>query len=136
MSVERGESTMIETNQHQTDEQTKKICPKFEQTFRILGKKWNGLIIDVLLEGPKRFKDLSGQICDVSDRVLAERLKELEHDGLVERITCKQTSNRSGYCLTEKGNDLNKVMNEIQNWSDRWNEKQENEEMVSSKNHS
>lgn len=111
---------MIEAEHMQTTEHCKQICPKFEHTFRILGKKWNGLIIEVLLEGPKRFKDLSGQICDVSDRVLAERLKDLEADGLVERITCEQTSNRSGYCLTPKGEDLQSVMSEIQEWSNRW----------------
>lgn len=124
MKIERGESSMIETKEKDINETDKMICPKFEQTFRILGKKWNGLIIDVLLEGPKRFKDLSGQVCDVSDRVLAERLKELEHEKLVERIVCTQTDNRPGYCLTEKGQDLKVVMSEIQAWSDRWMEKE------------
>ena len=111
---------MIETKQKADETAEKVICPKFEQTFLILGKKWNGLIIDVLLEGPKRFKDLSGLICDVSDRVLAERLKELEQEGLVERIVCEETNRRSGYVLTAKGADLKKVMNEIQEWSDKW----------------
>lgn len=114
---------MIETKRREAMTTEKTICPKFEQTFQILGKKWNGLIIDVLLEGPKRFKDLSGKVCDVSDRVLAERLKELEQEGIVERIACEQTSNRQGYCLTEKGTDLKKVMDEIQKWSNRWMEK-------------
>ena len=53
------------------------ICPKFEKTFSILGKKWTGLIIEVLMDGDKRFKELAAQIPNVSDRVLVERLKEL-----------------------------------------------------------
>jgi|SRR5690625_1475274 len=111
---------MIETISDQNKTIQKVICPKFEQSFQILGKKWNGLIIDVLLEGPKRFKDISGCICDVSDRVLTERLKELEQEGIVERTICEETNMRSGYALTEKGADLNKVMNEIQTWSNKW----------------
>ena len=65
------------------------LCPKFEKGFQILGKKWNGLIIDVLLEGgPQRFVDIAAMIPDVSDRVLTERLKELEAEGIVGRVTC------------------------------------------------
>ena len=64
----------------------KKICPKFEHTFAILGKKWMGLIIEVLLEGPQRFKDIAATIPNVSDRVLVERLKELEQDLLVQAL--------------------------------------------------
>lgn len=111
---------MMETKQRADHSFDKVICPKFEQSFQILGKKWNGLIIDVLLDGPKRFKDLSGKVCDVSDRVLAERLKELEHEGIVERITCEETEMRAGYVLTEKGADLRHVMKEVQNWSNKW----------------
>ena len=58
-----------------------KLCPKFTQTFMMLGKKWNGLIIEVLLEQPTlRFKDIAGAITKCSDRVLCERLKELEDE--------------------------------------------------------
>ena len=111
---------MIEAVEKSIHSEEKMIFPKFEQSFQVLGKKWNGLIIDVLLEGPKRFKDLSGLICDVSDRVLTERLKELEHDGIIERIICEETNMRSGYTLTAKGADLQEVMHEIQNWSNKW----------------
>ena len=60
------------------------LCPKFEKSFSILGKKWNGLIIDVLLErGPQRFGELKEKIPMLSDRVLVERLKELEAEGII-----------------------------------------------------
>ncbi len=97
------------------------LCPKFEKTFSILGKKWNGLIIDVLLEnGPQRFVELAAKIPMVSDRVLVERLKELEKEGIVTRnIACSEKS-RSEYLLTEKGADLQKAMRQIQVWSEKW----------------
>ena len=97
------------------------ICPKFEFTFGILGKKWNGLIIEVLLEGEStlRFIDLSISIAGVSDRVLTERLKELESLGIIQRAGGPNNV-RAGYCLTEKGEALHKVMNEVQEWADEW----------------
>lgn len=97
------------------------LCPKFEKTFSILGKKWNGLIIDVLLEGgPQRFVDLAAKIPMVSDRVLVERLKELEKEQIVTRnISCNE-SNRSEYLLTEKGIDLQNTMGKIHEWSEKW----------------
>ncbi|MFO8068466.1 MAG: helix-turn-helix domain-containing protein [Alkalibacterium sp.] len=100
--------------------QDKVICPKFEQTFTILGKKWTGLIIDVLLDGPRRFKDLSQSISGVSDRVLVERLKELEKEEIVTKNLDDSCDMKSGYCLTEKGKDLKKVMIEVQHWADLW----------------
>ncbi|MGY3749508.1 winged helix-turn-helix transcriptional regulator [Vagococcus acidifermentans] len=98
-----------------------KLCPKFEKTFSILGKKWNGLIINVLIkEGPQRFVELANKIPKVSDRVLTERLKELEEEGILTRKVFQNETNRIEYELTEKGSDLKHVMQEIQNWSDHW----------------
>lgn len=97
------------------------LCPKFEKCFQILGKKWNGLIIDVLLEGgPQRFVDLAAKIPEVSDRVLTERLKELEAQGIIERAVACAGQKRMDYCLTEKGLSLEKVMKEVHQWGDAW----------------
>lgn len=97
------------------------LCPRFQKTFSILGKKWNGLIIDVLIEeGSQRFVEMANKIPEVSDRVLVERLKELEEEGIVERtVSCTQ-HNRIEYELTDKGYDLRNVMREIQSWSEKW----------------
>ena len=71
------------------------LCPRFSHTFSILGKKWNGLIIEVLLhEESQRFKDLASSIDRSSDRV--------------------------DYSLTEQGKDLAPVMAAVHNWSDKW----------------
>ena len=96
------------------------ICPKFEKTFSILGKKWTGLIIEVLMDGDKRFKELAAQIPNVSDRVLVERLKELEDEKIVVRTENPAAAIKVMYGLSEKGKALNSVMQEIQTWSDSW----------------
>lgn len=96
------------------------LCPKFEKTFSILGKKWNGLIIEVLLnEGAVRFKDLVSSVSKCSDRVLVERLKELENEGIVERNTYDDSS-RVDYSLTDKGQELGPVMEAAHQWGDKW----------------
>ncbi|QIL46447.1 helix-turn-helix transcriptional regulator [Vagococcus coleopterorum] len=97
------------------------LCPKFEKTFSMLGKRWNGLIIDVLLEtGPQRYNELAEKIPMVSDRVLVERLKELEAFGVVERHEDDNNSKKVEYALTEQGQDLKEVMSEIQDWAVKW----------------
>ena len=98
----------------------KEICPKFERTFSILGKKWMGLIIEVLLEGPQRFKNIAAAIPNVSDRVLVERLKELEQEGVVLRTVDPNAAMRVAYSLTKKGKDLKNVMNAVKIWADEW----------------
>lgn len=97
------------------------MCPKFEKTFEFLGKRWNGLIIDVLLEdGIQRFGELADKIPNISDRVLVERLKELEACGIVERIADETNGKKVEYRLTEKGSELKTAMKEIQNWAEKW----------------
>lgn len=97
------------------------LCPKFEKTFEILGKKWNGLILDVLIEdGPQRFVELANKIPEVSDRVLVERLKELEEKGLVDRTVSCEEKNRVEYSLTTKGFDLKPAMEELKSWGEKW----------------
>lgn len=97
-----------------------KLCPKFTQTFMMLGKKWNGLIIEVLLERPTlRFKDIANAITKCSDRVLCERLKELEDEQIVVRKTYADSS-RVDYALTERGRELAPVMEAVHQWSDKW----------------
>lgn len=96
------------------------LCPRFTHTFTILGKKWNGLIIEVLLnEETQRFKDLASHVDKCSDRVLVERLKELEDEGIVKRNTFPGES-RIEYSLTEQGRELAPVMAAVHTWSDKW----------------
>ncbi|MFB9860766.1 winged helix-turn-helix transcriptional regulator [Salinicoccus siamensis] len=95
------------------------ICPKFESAMGILGQRWTGLIIYQLLEGPKRFCHLESSI-GVSGRVLSERLKTLEKEGLVKREVYPETPVRIEYILTEKGCAMEPFMAELQKWAENW----------------
>jgi len=99
---------------------TSNVCPLFESAFEILGKKWTGLILRVLSDGPKRFSDLSGTICNMSDRMLIERLKELEALGIVSRNIYNEFPVRIEYELTKKGTALKPVFDELQKWASEW----------------
>lgn len=96
------------------------LCPRFTRTFQILGKKWNGLIIEVLLhERSQRFKDLANHVPDCSDRVLCERLRELQDEGIVSRMT-RPGESRVIYSLTGEGRALAPVMQAVHQWSDKY----------------
>lgn len=97
------------------------MCPKFENAFELLGKKWTGLIIKTLLGGQKRFSDITEAIPNMSARMLAERFKELEQDGIVIRRVYPDIPVRIEYELTEKGIELQNVMDAIQIWAEKWN---------------
>lgn len=97
-----------------------KLCPHFEAAFGLLGKRWTGLIIRSLLDGSKRFSDIQEIIPDLSARMLTERFKELEKEGIITRIVYPETPVRIEYKLTEKGRDLEKSMAEIQKWAEKW----------------
>lgn len=97
-----------------------KMCPKYEMAMELLGKKWTGLIIRVLMSGPKRFKDIREQIPDLSDRMLTERIKELEQAQLLKRQVYAETPVRIEYQLTEKGKALEPVIISIQSWGEKW----------------
>lgn len=97
-----------------------RMCPKYESAIDLLGKKWTGLIIRVLLGGPRRFKDIKEQIPDMSDKILTERMKELELLGVLERHVYAETPVRIEYDLTAKGKALENVIESIQTWGEAW----------------
>ncbi|WP_017729358.1 winged helix-turn-helix transcriptional regulator [Halalkalibacterium ligniniphilum] len=96
------------------------MCPKYEAAAELLGKKWTGLIIRVLLAGPKRFKDIKAQIPEMSDRILTERMRELEQLDIVSRTVYPEKPVRIEYTLTEKGKALEPVIESIQTWGETW----------------
>lgn len=98
------------------------MCPKFEAAFTLLGKRWTGMIIRVLLTGSKHFSQISDAIPHMSDKMLSERMKELECQGILRRIVYPETPVRIEYELTAKGQGLSIVMDEVQSWADEWME--------------
>lgn len=95
------------------------ICPKFEKATQLLGKKWVGLIINQLLLHNKRFSELEQEI-HISGKVLSERLRELEKEGIVVRNVFDEIPVRIEYQLTKKGKSLEPIMKEIADWSSHW----------------
>jgi len=97
-----------------------RTCPRYERAVRILGKRWTPLIIRALLGGACRFSEIGAYVSPISDRLLSERLKELEVEGIVERRVYPETPVRIEYVLTDKGRELQDVVESIQRWADRW----------------
>src|SRR5213080_3032951 len=99
---------------------TGSICPRYEHAIQLLGKRWTGLLLDALMEGPRRFCELTATVEGLSDRVLSDRLRELEVEGVVERVVYPQIPVRVEYKLTEKGLALKPVVEAIHEWANKW----------------
>jgi DNA-binding HxlR family transcriptional regulator len=96
------------------------MCPRYERAVQILGKRWTAMIVRTLLPRPRRFGEMTEVIGGLSDRLLSQRLKELESCGIVERRVYPETPVRIEYVLTEKGRHLQHVVEAIQRWADNW----------------
>ena len=96
------------------------VCPKYHRAIELIGKKWTGCIIHLLMEGPRRFSELLEAVPGLHDRLLSERLKELEHESVVKRVVYPETPVRIEYELTPTGRDLEKVVAEVHRWAERW----------------
>lgn len=96
------------------------MCPRYEKAFEVLGKKWTGLILRILMGGPRRFCEFRAQVPEVSDRLLSERLKELEDEGIVQRIVHNTKPVLIEYELTEKGRALEPVVLSVEDWAAHW----------------
>ncbi len=97
-------------------------CPKYEQAMQVLGKKWTCLILRCLLAEPRRFTEISGYIEGLSDRLLSQRLQELEEEGVVQRQVFARKPVLVEYSLTAKGQAFRRVADAIQEWADEWAE--------------
>ena len=95
-------------------------CEHFQHAAALIARRWNPLIVGALLDGVSRFTDLRVAVSGISDRLLSERLKELEAEGIVTRTVTPCTPVRIEYGLTGKGRDLAGVIDEIHAWSERW----------------
>ena len=97
-------------------------CP-VEYTASIMGNKWKCLILRELLTGTKRFNELTKAIIGVSAKVLTENLRELEKDGIVNRKTYAVVPPKVEYSLTEKGNDLKPIIDQMQEYGMKYKNK-------------
>ncbi len=105
--------------------------PKFHKAIELVGKRWTGVILSALMEGPRRYSSLREAVPGLHDRLLSERLRELEAEGIVARRVYPDSPVRVEYELTEKGRDLERVFAEVQRWADRWQSTTRSEQLAS-----
>jgi DNA-binding HxlR family transcriptional regulator len=99
---------------------TPTLCAKFHRASELIGRRWTGAIIYVLLRSRCRFATLREAIPEITDRMLSERLQELEEEQILQRIVIPDTPVRVEYALTEKGEALSRAIDAIGKWADEW----------------
>lgn len=96
------------------------VCHRYQRAAELLGRRWSAAVIRATLEGPARFTEIRGSVDGLSARLLAERLRELEGAGLMERR--ERPGGAVEYRLTAKGAALARVVHEIEAWVDEWDD--------------
>ena len=96
------------------------FCPRFHHAIELVGRRWTGAILRAMLAGRCRFSDIAAAVPGLSDRLLSERLKELEAEGVVERRVFPETPVRIEYRLTEKGRALEAAVAAMAQWAETW----------------
>jgi DNA-binding HxlR family transcriptional regulator len=95
-------------------------CPLYHRAVELVGRRWTGAILRVLMDGPLRFSEIAQAIPELSDRLLSERMKELELHGLVTRTVIPGPPLQVRYALSEMGLELEPALAEIETWARRW----------------
>lgn len=95
-------------------------CQTFQRSFELVGKRWSASILLAMSRGATRFSEITEIVTGLSDRLLAQRIKELEQSGLVAREVIATTPVQIRYRLTERGADLMEAMQPISDWGHRW----------------
>jgi DNA-binding HxlR family transcriptional regulator len=96
------------------------VCPRFHLAVELVGSRWSGAIINRLLDGRARYNELRATIPEISDRMLSERLRELESEHVLTRIVIPESPVRVEYELTAKGRALEEAMTAIGKWATKW----------------
>jgi DNA-binding HxlR family transcriptional regulator len=86
-------------------------CSLYHRAVELVGKRWTGAILLVLLDGPAHFSEI---------RLLSERLKELEAEGIVERSVHDGSPVRVEYAMTGKGRALEPTVHALKSWANEW----------------
>src|SRR4051794_4713536 len=95
-------------------------CSLYHQAIELIGKRWTGAILLVLMDGSLHFSEIRDLVPDISDRLLSERLKELEGERIVERRVIDGAPVRVEYSLTDKGAALEPVVRTLKAWAHEW----------------
>ena len=103
-----------------TTSQRPALCSRFHRASELIGRRWSRAILFLLLKQKCRFATLRDAIPDITDRMLSERLQELEDEGLVERTVIPETPVRVEYSLTRKGKALGEAIGAIAEWAEKY----------------
>jgi DNA-binding HxlR family transcriptional regulator len=95
-------------------------CPLYHEAVELVGRRWTGAILRVLMDGPLRFSEIAQAVPELSDRLLSERMKELEARGIVERTVLPGPPVRVEYSLSRMGRELQPALSELERWARRW----------------
>lgn len=96
------------------------VCPRFHYAVELIGRRWTGAIVRMLMGEPRRFAELALSVPDLSDRMLAERLRELEQEGIVARTVTPEIPVRVEYSLTPMGRALDASIRALGEWAEEW----------------
>jgi DNA-binding HxlR family transcriptional regulator len=100
--------------------QREECCQAYHRAVELIGKRWTGAILFVLMDGPARFSEVKQLVPDLSDRLLSERMKELESEGIVRRRVVDEMPVRVEYALTVKGEALEPAVRALKVWARSW----------------
>jgi len=108
------------TNRRSRNGRLSAFCPRFHKAVELIGRRWTGAVIRALVGGPLRFNELLATVPGLSDRLLSERLRELERERIVRREVAPGPPVRVEYSLTECGAELEPAIRAIGAWAERW----------------
>lgn len=95
-------------------------CRRFTSSVELIGRRWSSGILLAMARGAERFSDIRVQVDGLSDRLLAQRLRELEAAELIERVVIPTTPVQVRYRPTERGADLLRALQPVVAWGQRW----------------
>src|SRR5271168_250071 len=95
-------------------------CPRYHEAVELVGRRWTGAILRVLMDRPMRFSEVGQAVPELSDRLLSARMKELEARGIVRRTVHAGPPVRVEYSLSEMGRELGPTLTQLEEWAQRW----------------
>lgn len=96
------------------------MCPRYHYAVELVGGRWTGAVLRALLDGRRRYAEVKAVIPGLSDTMLAQRLRELEREGVLDRRVVPTSPVRVEYHLTEKGQALLPVVEALEHWAHAW----------------
>jgi DNA-binding HxlR family transcriptional regulator len=117
----RATGTEARGSDHQSHDERPACCPYYHEAVELIGRRWTGAIVAVLMDGGSmRFSEISHAVPELSDRLLSERMKELEARGVVNRHVDPGPPVKVVYELTDMGRSLEPALQELKSWARRW----------------